>query len=97
MTAQASPGFESIWLNPHRDPFKVSSFDKPIAELMKEKGFMVRPAIAKALDRELFIKQAEFGRGTPAHGSINPAMAFYFDKELAKTSLQRFDWPRRRS
>lgn len=88
---QASPGFESIWLNPHREPFKVSSFDKPIEELMKEKGFMVRLAIAKAIDRNLFIRQAEFGRGTPAHGSVNPAMAFYFDKELANTSLQRFD------
>lgn len=88
---QASPGFESIWMNPHRDPFKVPSFDKPIEELIKEKGFMVRLAIAKALDRELFIKQAQFGRGSPAHGSVNPAMAYYFDKDLAKTSLQRFD------
>ncbi|WP_374442005.1 ABC transporter substrate-binding protein [Stella sp.] len=88
---QPSPGFESIWMNPHREPFRVASFDKPVEELMKEKGFMVRLAIAKALDRTLFIRQAEFGRGTPAHGSVNPAMAYYFDKELAGTSLQRFD------
>ena len=91
VSIQPAPGFESIWLNPHRDPFKVSSFDKPVEELMKEKGFMVRLAIAKALDRELFVKQAQFGRGSPAHGSINPAMAYYFDKDLARTSLQRFD------
>src|SRR6185437_8606836 len=68
------PGFQSVWLNPWRDPFRVSDFNKPVSELMKEKGFKVRLAIAKAMDRPAFIKQALFGRGVPAFGSINPAM-----------------------
>jgi len=87
----ATPGFQSIWMNPHREPFLVESFDKPLEELMKEKGFMVRMAIAKAMDRQLFIEQAQFGRGTPAYGTINPAMGFFFDDALPETSAQRFD------
>ena len=86
-----APGFQSVWMNPHRDPFKVSDFNKPVEELMKEKGFKVRLAIAKAIDRDLYIKQAQFGRGTPAYGTINPAMGYFFDESLAQTSNQRFD------
>jgi len=86
-------GFQAVFLNPWRDPFKVPSFDKPLAELMKEKGFMVRLAIAKAMDRDRFIERAQFGRGVPAYGSINPAMGFYFDEGLAETSNQKFDVP----
>ena len=86
-----APGFQSVWMNPYRDPFKVSDFNKPVEELMKEKGFKVRLAIAKAIDRELYIKQAQFGRGTPAYGTINPAMGYFFDEGLAETSNQRFD------
>ena len=52
---------------------------------------MVRMAIAKALDRDMFIKQALFGRGVPAFGTINPAMGFYFDDSINATSEQRFD------
>ncbi len=85
------PGFQSLWLNPWRDPMKVPDFNKPLDELMKEKGFMVRLAIAKALDRDLYIKQAQFGRGTPAFGTINPAMRYYYDEDLANTSNQKFD------
>jgi ABC-type transport system substrate-binding protein len=70
---------------------RVPDFNKPVSELMKEKGFKVRLAIAKALDRDRYLKKAQFGRGTPAYGSINPAMGYYFDKTLAKTSNQRFD------
>jgi ABC-type transport system substrate-binding protein len=51
----------------------------------------VRLAIAKALDRERYIEQAQFGRGTPAYGTINPAMGFFFDPGLGETSAQRFD------
>ncbi|SMF54432.1 peptide/nickel transport system substrate-binding protein [Tistlia consotensis] len=87
----ALPGFQSVWINPWHDHMKVTDFNKPLEELMKEKGFMVRLAIAKALDRERFIKQAQFGRGTAAYGTINPAMGFYFDEGLAETSNQRFD------
>jgi ABC-type transport system substrate-binding protein len=87
----AAPGFQNVWVNPHRDPFKTTSFDKPLEELLKEKGFKVRMAIAKALDRERYIKQAQFGRGTPAYGTINPAMGFYFDAGLGESSAQRFD------
>ena len=85
------PGFQSIWMNPWRDYMRVDNFDKPLAELKKEKGFQVRLAIAKALDRDLFIKQAKFGFGVAAHGSINPAMGYYFDETLASTSEQAYD------
>jgi ABC-type transport system substrate-binding protein len=85
------PGFQSIWINPWRDFMKVSDFNKPLEELKKEKGFMVRLAIAKALDRDLFVKQGRFGYGVPAHGTINPAMGFFFDESLAETSEQAFD------
>ncbi len=85
------PGFQSVWINPWRDPFRVPDFNKPFSELVKEKGFKVRLAIAKAIDRDRYIKQAQFGRGVPAYGSINPAMGFYFDETLGETSEQRYD------
>ncbi|MBS0126704.1 ABC transporter substrate-binding protein [Thetidibacter halocola] len=85
------PGFQSVWFNPWRDAMKVESFDKPLEELKKEKGFMVRLALAKALDRDLFVTQALFGNGVPAYGTINAAMGFYFDEGLATTSEQAFD------
>ena len=85
------PGFQGIFLNPWRDPMKVADFSKPLEELKQEKGFMVRLAIAKAIDRDLYIKQAQFGRGTPAYGTINPAMGFFYDGALGETSEQRFD------
>ena len=85
------PGFQSVWLNPWRDHMRVDNFNKPIEELKKEKGFMVRLALAKALDRDLFIKQGLFGNGVAAHGTINPAMGFYFDDNLSKTSEQAYD------
>ena len=86
-----APGFEAVWINPWRDPFKVSDFDKPLSELMQEKGFMVRLALAKALDRDRFIERAQFGRAYPAYGTINPAMGFFFDERLGETSNQRYD------
>ncbi len=85
------PGFQSVWISPWHEKMKVSDFNKPVSELMKESGFMVRLAIAKAMDRERYLKIAQFGRGTPAYGSINPAMRYYFDENLAETSNQRFD------
>jgi ABC-type transport system substrate-binding protein len=85
------PGFQSVWLNPWHEAMKVTDFNKPLAELKKEKGFMVRLAIAKGLDRERFVKQARFGRGVPAYGSINPAMGYYYDKSLSETSEQAFN------
>lgn len=85
------PGFQALWVNPWRDPFKVTDFNKPFDELVKEPGFMVRLAIAKAMDRNDLIKRALFGRGVPAFGTINPAMRFYFDKTINATSSQRFD------
>ena len=86
-----APGFEGVFMNPWRDPFKVPDFDKPLSELLKEKGFKVRMAIAKAIDRDRFIERAQFGRGLPAYGTINPAMGFYFDESLAETSAQKYD------
>lgn len=89
--AVSDPGFQAVWMNPWRDPFKVADFNKPISELMQDNGFKVRLAIAKALDRDRYVKQAQFGRAIPAFGSINPAMGFYFDDGLGKDSPQRFD------
>jgi peptide/nickel transport system substrate-binding protein len=85
------PTFQSVWMNPWREPFVVSDFNKPLEELMQENGFKVRLAIAKALDRDRYIEQAQFGRGTPAYGTINPAMGAFFDDSLGETSNQRFD------
>ncbi len=85
------PGFQALWINPWSGPFKVADFNKPLSELMKEKGFKARLAIAKALDRERHIRQARFGLGVPAYGSINPAMGFFFDDTLGETSNQRYD------
>lgn len=85
------PGFQNLFMNPWHEAMKVTDFNKPIEELKKEKGFMVRLAIAKALDRKTFIKQARFGRGVPAYGSINPAMGFYYDAGIEEKSEQAFD------
>jgi ABC-type transport system substrate-binding protein len=85
------PGFSGVFINPHREPMKVADFSIPLDELKKQKGFMVRLAIAKAMDRDLYIKQAHFGRATPGFGTINPAMGFYFDASIGQTSEQRFD------
>ena len=85
------PGFQSIWINPWREPFKVTDFNKPLADLMEEPGFKARLAIAKALDRDLYLKRAQFGRGVPAYGTINPAMGYFFDDTLGESSNQRFD------
>jgi ABC-type transport system substrate-binding protein len=85
------PGFQGIFMNPWREPMKVPDFSKPVEELKKEKGFMVRLAIAKAIDRDLYNKQAQFGRATPGYGTINPAMGFYYDTTIGETSEQRFD------
>ncbi len=86
-----APGFQSVWINPWREFMQVSDFNKPIEELKKEKGFMVRLALAKALDRELFVKQALFGNGVPAYGTINPAMGFYYDEKIGESSEQAYD------
>jgi peptide/nickel transport system substrate-binding protein len=87
----SGPTFQALWINPWHEHMKVTDFNKPVEELMKEKGFMVRLAIAKALDRDAYIKQAQFGRGTPGYGTVNPAMGRYFDPGLAQTSTQTFD------
>lgn len=86
-----APGFQSVWLNPWREIMAVSDFNKPVEELKKEPGFMVRMALAKALDRDLFVKQALFGHGIPAYGTINPAMGFFYDESIADQSEQAFD------
>ena len=69
---------------------KVTDFNKPLEEL-KEPGFMVRLALAKALNRDLFVQQGLFGNGLPAYGTINAAMGFYYDEGLAETSEQAYD------
>ncbi|PJF39532.1 MAG: ABC transporter substrate-binding protein, partial [Chloroflexi bacterium] len=85
------PGFQSMFINPWRDPFMVTDFNKSVDELLEENGFKVRMAIAKAFDRETFIERALFGRARPAFGSINPAMGFFFDTAINETSRQTFD------
>jgi ABC-type transport system substrate-binding protein len=85
------PGFQGVFLNPWREPMKVADFSKPVDELKQEPGFMVRLAIAKAMDRERFIQQGQFGYGVPGFGTINPAMGFYYDEAIAEVSEQRFD------
>ena len=85
------PGFQSVWINPWHEQMRVPDFNKPLSELMQEKGFKVRLAIAKALDRKRYLKQAQFGRGVEAFGTINPAMGFYFDTEINQTSNQTYD------
>ncbi len=85
------PGFQSMFVNPWREPFMVPDFNKSLDDLKAENGFKVRLAIAKAFDRETFIERALFGRGRPAFGTINPAMGFFFDTAINETSEQRFD------
>jgi ABC-type transport system substrate-binding protein len=85
------PGFQSMFINPWRDPFKVTDFNKPLDELKQENGFKVRLALAKAFDRDEFIEKALFGRGRPAFGTVNPAMRFFFDTAINDISEQRFD------
>ena len=85
------PGFQSLWINPWREPYRVTDFNKPLEELMEEPGFKVRLAIAKAIDRDDLIRRALFDRGVPAFGTINPAMGFFFDDVINETSAQRFD------
>jgi ABC-type transport system substrate-binding protein len=85
------PGFQSIFVNPWREPFMVPDFNKPFEELVQENGFKVRLALAKAFDREDYIEKALFGRAQPAFGTINPAMRFFFDTGINETSEQRFD------
>ncbi len=85
------PGFQSIFINPWRDPFMVTDFNKSVDELKQEPGFMVRLAIAKAFDRDTYIERAQFGHGLPAFGTVNPAMGFFFDTAINDASEQRFD------
>jgi peptide/nickel transport system substrate-binding protein len=85
------PTFQALWINPWHEHMKVADFNKPVEELMAEKGFKIRLAIAKAIDRDAYIKQAQFGRGTPGFGTVNPAQEHYFDPGLAQTSAQAFD------
>ena len=85
------PTFQALWINPWHEHMKVTDFNRPLDELMAEKGFKVRMAIAKAIDRDAYIKQAQFGRGTPGFGTVNPAQEHYFDPGLAQTSAQTFD------
>lgn len=86
-----APGFQTMFVNPWREPMLVPDFNKPVEELMEENGFKVRLALAKAFDRELFIERALFGRGAPAYGSINPAMGFFFDTAINDASNQATD------
>ena len=85
------PGFQAMFVNPWREPFMVTDFNKSLDELKSENGFKVRLAIAKAFDRDTFIERALFGRGRPAFGTVNPAMGFFFDTNINETSEQIFD------
>ncbi|MYH66709.1 MAG: ABC transporter substrate-binding protein [Chloroflexi bacterium] len=84
-------GFQSVFVNPWREPMAVEDFNLSVDELKQQNGFKVRLALAKAFDRERFIQRALFGRGVPAFGTINPAMGYYFDTAINETSQQSFD------
>jgi ABC-type transport system substrate-binding protein len=85
------PGYQALWMNPHRDPFRVDDFNLSVDELMQQNGHKVRLAIAKAIDRDEMIERALFGRGVPGFGTINPAMRYFFDTGINDVSAQRFD------
>lgn len=84
-------GFQSVFVNPWREPMVVEDFNLSVGELKQQNGFKVRLALAKAFDRQHVIDRALFGRGVPAFGTINPAMGFYFDTAINETSEQTFD------
>jgi ABC-type transport system substrate-binding protein len=84
------PGFYAIYMNPWRDPMRVPDFNKPLEELLKEPGFMVRAALSRALDRDRFIEIGNLGFGTPSFGSINPALVSMYDPGIAEKSEQRY-------
>ena len=84
------PGFYAIYLNPWRDPMRVPDFNQPLEELLKEPGFQVRAALARALDRDRFIEIGNFGFGDASFGSINPALGFMYDPAIAERSAQRY-------
>jgi peptide/nickel transport system substrate-binding protein len=84
------PGFYAIYMNPWRDPMRVADFNKPLEELLKEPGFQVRAALARALDRDRFIEIGNLGFGTPSFGSVNPALVAMYDPAIAEKSEQRY-------
>jgi peptide/nickel transport system substrate-binding protein len=84
------PGFYAIYMNPWRDPMRVEDFNKPLEELLKEPGFQVRAALARALDRDRFIEIGNLGFGTPSFGSVNPALVAMYDPAIAEKSEQRY-------
>jgi peptide/nickel transport system substrate-binding protein len=84
------PGFYAIYMNPWREPMQVPDFNKPLEELLQEPGFMVRAALARALDRDRYIAIGNLGFGVPSFGSINPALVSMYDPAIAEKSQQRF-------
>jgi ABC-type transport system substrate-binding protein len=84
------PGFYAIYMNPWREPMQVADFNKPLEELLKEPGFQVRAALARALDRDRYIAIGNLGFGEPSFGSINPALVAMYDPAIAEKSQQRF-------
>lgn len=84
-------GFQSMFINPWREPMVVEDFNLSVDELKEQNGFKVRLAMAKAYDRDRVIQRGLFGRAVPAFGTINPAMGFYFDTAINDTSEQRYD------
>jgi peptide/nickel transport system substrate-binding protein len=84
------PGFYAIYMNPWVDPMRVPDFNKPLEELLNEPGFMVRAALARALDRDRFIEIGNLGFGVASFGSINPALGFMYDPDIGKKSKQRY-------
>jgi len=69
------PGFQAVFLNPHREPFTDRN---------------VRLALGKAVDRKELVRKALFGLGIPAYGPIPPAQKAFFE-ELGDESAQAFD------
>jgi ABC-type transport system substrate-binding protein len=84
------PGFYAIYMNAWREPMQVLDFNKPLEELLKEPGFQVRAALARALDRDRYIEIGNLGFGVPSFGSVNPALVAMYDPEIAQKSQQRY-------
>lgn len=83
LVAAPGPAFQALFFNQRDDRAEVIGKDS-----LPTDSQLVREAIGNAIDREALIESALFGRGIPAHGSVNPATAAFFDEELDTVSPQ---------
>jgi peptide/nickel transport system substrate-binding protein len=82
-----SPGFEPMWFNLCPPGEKQAKIGK---ERLPTDDPRVRLAMAKAVDREDFVKRALFGLGVASYGPVPRAQKSYW-RELGEVSPQRHD------